>query len=92
MRENEVGRACGMHGRGKKVYKILVGKLKGKRPLRRPRCGWEGGIRLDLREIGGRGVGVWSGYLAQDRDWWLAFVSAVMNLWVSGAMALVMLD
>jgi hypothetical protein len=37
-------------GEEKKVYKVLVGKLKGKRPLRRPR--WEDGIRMDLGEIG----------------------------------------
>jgi hypothetical protein len=34
------------------VYKILVGKPEGKRPLGRPRCRWEDGIRMDLREIG----------------------------------------
>jgi hypothetical protein len=39
-----------MHER--KVYRVLVGKLKGKRPLARPRCRWEDGIRMDLREIG----------------------------------------
>jgi hypothetical protein len=33
------------------TYNILVGKPKGKRPLRRPRCGWEGNIRKDPREI-----------------------------------------
>jgi hypothetical protein len=35
-----------------KLYKVLVGKPEGKRPLRRPRCRWEDGIRMDLREIG----------------------------------------
>jgi hypothetical protein len=39
-----------MHGRG--VYKVLVGKPKGKRPLERPRHRWEGEIRVDLGEIG----------------------------------------
>jgi hypothetical protein len=34
------------------VYKVLVGKPEGKRPLERPRCRWENGIRMDLREIG----------------------------------------
>jgi hypothetical protein len=48
-----VGGACGTHGRGEKsVYKVLVGKPKGKRPLGRPRRRWEDGIRMDLREIG----------------------------------------
>jgi hypothetical protein len=32
------------------VYKVLVGKPEGKRPLGRPRCRWEDGIRMDLRE------------------------------------------
>jgi hypothetical protein len=42
----------------RKVYKVLVGKPKGKRPLGRPRHKWEDGIRLDLREIGwGEGCG-----------------------------------
>jgi hypothetical protein len=36
----------------RKVYKVLVGKPEGKRPLGRPRRRWEGGIRMDLREIG----------------------------------------
>jgi hypothetical protein len=70
-----VGGACGTHGR---VYKVLVGKPEGKRPLGRPRHRWEDGIRIDLREIGLGGVD-WI-RLAQDRDRWLAVVSAVMNL------------
>jgi hypothetical protein len=37
-------------GEERKVYKVLVGKPEGKRPLGRPR--WEDGIRMDLREIG----------------------------------------
>jgi hypothetical protein len=36
----------------RKVYKVLVGKPGGKRPLERPRRRWEDGIRMDLREIG----------------------------------------
>jgi hypothetical protein len=69
-----------MHGRGIKVYKVLVGKPEGKRPLGRPRHRWEDGIRMDLREIGLEGVD-WI-QLSQDRDWWRAVVSAVMNLQV----------
>jgi hypothetical protein len=38
-------------GEGRKVFKVLVGKLQGKRPLERPRLRWEDGIRMDLREI-----------------------------------------
>jgi hypothetical protein len=67
-------------GEERKVYKVLVGKPEGKRLLGRPRCRWEDGIRMDLREIGLGGVD-WI-QLAQDRDRWRAVVSAVMNLQV----------
>jgi hypothetical protein len=40
------------HAWERKVYKVLVGKLEGKRPVGRPRRRWEDGIRMDLREIG----------------------------------------
>jgi hypothetical protein len=44
---------------GRNVYRVLLGKIEGKRPLERPRRRWEDGIRMDLREIGwGRGCGV----------------------------------
>jgi hypothetical protein len=39
-------------GQERKVYTVLVGKLKAKRPLGRPRHRWEDGIIMDLREIG----------------------------------------
>jgi hypothetical protein len=42
------------------VYRVLVGKPEGKRPLGRPRRRWEDGIKMDLREIGSGGV--WSGF------------------------------
>jgi hypothetical protein len=67
-------------GEERVVYKILVGKPEGKRPLGRPRCTWEDGIRMDLREIGFGGVD-WI-QLSQDRDRWRAVVGAVMNLQV----------
>jgi hypothetical protein len=67
-------------GEEKNVYKVLVGKPEGKRPLGRPRRRWEDGIRMDLRKIGLGGVD-WI-RLSQDRDRWRAVVSAVMNLWV----------
>jgi hypothetical protein len=63
-------------GQERKVYKVLVGKPEGMRPLGRPRRRWEDGVRMDLREIGLESVD-WIG-LAQDR--WRAVVSAVMNL------------
>jgi hypothetical protein len=46
-------------GEGRNVYRVLVGKPDGKRPLERPRCRWEDGIKMELREIG---WGVWSGF------------------------------
>jgi hypothetical protein len=71
------GRVARM-GENRKVYKVLVGKPEGKRPLGRPRRRWEDAIRMDLREIGLGGVD-WI-RLSQDRDRWRAVVSAVMNL------------
>jgi hypothetical protein len=41
---------------GRNVYRVLLGKLEGKRPLGRPRCRWEDGIKMDLGEIGWGGV------------------------------------
>jgi hypothetical protein len=65
-------------GEDRKVYRVLVGKPEGKRPLGRPRRRWEDEIRMDLRETGLRGV-EWI-RLSQDRDRWRSVVSAVMNL------------
>jgi hypothetical protein len=65
-------------GEERKVYKVLVGKPEGKKPLGRPRRRWENGIRMDLRDIGLGGVD-WI-RLAQDRDRWRAVVSAAINL------------
>ena len=60
------------------VYRVLVGKPEGKRPLGRPRRGWVDNIRTDLQEVG-CGYMDWIG-LAQDRDRWRTLVSVVMNL------------
>jgi len=65
---------------GGREYRVLVGKPEGKRPLGRPRRRWKDNIKMDLREVGCRGMD-WIG-LAQDRDSWRAPVNAVMNLWV----------
>jgi hypothetical protein len=50
-------------GEKRSAYRILVGKLEGKRPLGGPKCGWENNIKTNLREIGfgggGGGVFVW---------------------------------
>ena len=60
------------------MYRVLVGKPEGRRPLRRPRCRWVDNIRTDLHEVG-CGYMDWIG-LAQDRDKWRTLVSTVMNL------------
>jgi hypothetical protein len=65
-------------GQGRNVYRVLVGKSEGKRPLERPRRRWENGIKMDVREISWWGV-EWI-HLAQDGDRWRAVVNAVMNL------------
>jgi hypothetical protein len=62
------------------VYRLLVGKPEGKRPLGRPRCRWIDNILMDLLEIG-LSVVDWIG-LAQDRYRWRTLVNSVMNLWV----------
>jgi hypothetical protein len=60
------------------IYRIMVGKPEGKRPLERPRRRWVDNIKMDLREIG------WDGMdqikLAQDRGQWRSLVNMVMNL------------
>jgi len=65
-------------GEERGVYRILVGKPEGKRPLGRHRRRWVDNIRMDLEEVG-CGYMDWIG-LAQDRESWRTFVSAVMNL------------
>jgi len=62
----------------REVYRVLVGKPEGRRPLGKPRCRWVGNIRIDLQEME-CGYMDWIG-LAQDRDSWRTLVSAVMNL------------
>ena len=64
-------------GEGRGVYRMLVGKPEGKRPLGRHRSRWEDNILMNLQEVG-LGYENWIG-LAQDRDSWRAFVSAVRN-------------
>jgi hypothetical protein len=65
-------------GEERKLYKVLVGKPEGKRPLRIPKRRREDGIRMDLTEIDLGGVD-WI-RLAQDRNRWRDVVSAMMNL------------
>jgi len=65
-------------GKERGVYRVLVGKPEGRRPLRRPRHRWVDNIRMDLQEVGCVYMD-WIG-LAQDRDRWRTLVSALMNL------------
>jgi len=60
------------------VYRVLLGKQEGKRPVGRPRRRWVDNIRMDLQEVGC----VYMDWirLFQDRDRWRRLVSAVMNL------------
>jgi len=60
------------------VYRVLVGKPEGNKPLGRPRLRWENNIKMDLQEVGCGGMD-WI-ELAEDRDRWRALVNAVMNL------------
>jgi len=65
-------------GDGRDVYRVLVGKPEGRRPLGSHRRRWENIIRMDLREEGCEYVD--SMELAEDRNRWCSLVSAVMNL------------
>ena len=65
-------------GEERGVYRVLVGKPEGRRPLGRPKRRWVDNIRTDLQKVG-CGYMDWIG-LAQDRDRWRTVVSAVMNL------------
>jgi hypothetical protein len=67
-------------GERRGVYRVLVGRPGGKRPLGRPRRRWEDNIKMGLREIG-IDVANWI-RLAQDRVQRRTFVKTVMNLWV----------
>jgi hypothetical protein len=64
-------------GEERGVYRVLVGKPEGKRPLGRPRGRWEDDIKMDFQECGG-GCEDWM-ELAQDRERWRALVSTVKN-------------
>jgi len=64
-------------GERRGVYRVLVGRPEG-RSLGRPRRRWEDNVKMDLQEMGCRGMG-WID-LAQDKDRWRAVVNAVMNV------------
>jgi hypothetical protein len=64
-------------GEGRGVYRVVVGKPEGTKPLQRPRSRWEYNIKMDLQEVVCR-IMDWVG-MAQDRDKWQALVNAVTN-------------
>jgi hypothetical protein len=65
-------------GEERGLYRVLVGKREGKRPLGKLRRRWEDNIKMDPQEVGCGVIG-WIG-LAQDRNRWRALVNALMNL------------
>jgi hypothetical protein len=73
-----MGRACRTNGEKRNTYRILVGKVEGKRPLGKPRRMCVDIIKMDLRYIGWGGM-EWID-LAQDKDQWRALVNTVINL------------
>jgi 3-oxoacyl-ACP reductase-like protein len=74
------GRVACMEER-RDIYRVLVGKPEGRKPLGRPRCRWEDNIKMDLQAVG-CGDMDWI-ELAQDRDRCWALVNVVINLQVS---------
>jgi len=65
-------------GEERVLYRVLVGKPEGRRPLERPRRRWVDNIKMDLQEVG-CGYMEWIG-LAQDRDRWQMLVRMLMNI------------
>jgi hypothetical protein len=75
---NKIGGQVARMGEERGVYRVLVEKPEGKRPLGRPRRRWEDNIKVCLQEVG-CGSMDWT-ELAQDRDSWRTLVNAVMNV------------
>jgi hypothetical protein len=71
IKKNEVGGACSTYGNGRGVYRVLMGKTVGKRPLGRPKHRWDNNIKMDLQKVGCEGMD-WID-LSQVRDRWRAF-------------------
>jgi hypothetical protein len=75
--KREMGRACSVK---RNAYRVLVGNLDGKKPLRRPRRRCVDNIKIDLRETGWGGMD-WI-HLSQDTDQWRAHVNTVIIFWI----------
>jgi hypothetical protein len=65
-------------GERRGMYRVLVGKCEGRRPLARPRHRWEDNIKMDVQEMGCGGMD-WFEH-AYDRGRWQALVNAAMNV------------
>jgi len=76
--EYEMGGARGTHGEKINVYRLMLGKLEGKRQFARPTISWKSNFKMDLEEIGLQGVD-WT-YVAQARDKWQIQVSTATKL------------
>jgi hypothetical protein len=71
------------------VYRVLVGKPKGKRPLGRPRCRWEDNIRMDLQEVGcGIQLSGFSAYLDGSPSHLIRISGVLLHTFRAGAMIL----
>ena len=75
-----MGGPCSTYRESVSVYRVLVGKHEGRRPLGRPRRRWEDNIKMDLQEVECGGMD-WID-VAQERDRWWALVNGVTNLGV----------
>jgi hypothetical protein len=73
-----MGGACNTYGERRGAYRVLVGKLEGKRQLGRPKRRWEDNMKMDLQEAVCGGMD-WID-LVQDRDRWRELVNAAMKL------------
>jgi hypothetical protein len=62
----------------RRVYRVLMGKREGNRPLGKPRRRWENNIKMGLQEVGWFGGNGWC--CVEDSGRWLALVSTVTNL------------
>ena len=80
IKEDKMGGTCGMCGRKRNIYSVLVWKPEGKRPLGRHRGRREDNIKINLK--GTRCQNMDWIYVVQDGGNWQAFANAVMNLWV----------
>ena len=73
-----MGWVCSTYGESRGVFRVLVVKPEGKRLLGRPRHRWGDNIKVDLQEVGCKGMDLID--VSQDRDRWRALVNAAMNL------------